>query len=86
MTRLCALEQRVGRSVVCPERDCPFWEPGGAVLAGRCAFERLDLSGREELARELLQVRDLLGSPESVEAGREARHLFHRRLNESEGD
>jgi len=24
---------------------CPFWEPGGAVLSGRCAFERLDLSG-----------------------------------------
>ena len=46
MTRSCALEQTMGRVVACPESECPFWEPGGAVLPGRCAFDRLDLGGR----------------------------------------
>lgn len=86
MRRLCALEHAVGRSAQCPESDCPFWEPAGAVLPGRCAFERLDLSGRPEAAQELLRIRELLESPVSAEAEGKARHLFHRLLNESEGD
>ncbi len=85
-TRLCALEQAVGRSAPCSESDCPFWEPGGAVLPGQCAFERLDLSGRPEAAQELLRIRGLLEPPVSAEAERDARHLFHRVLNESEDD
>jgi hypothetical protein len=84
MTRLCALERAVGRSEPCPESGCPFWEPGGAVLSGRCAFERLDLSGKPEVALELLRIRELLEPPASAGAEREARHLFHRLLNESE--
>jgi hypothetical protein len=84
MTRLCALEHAVGRSVSCPESGCPFWEPGGPALPGRCAFEQLELSGRPELARELLRIRELLESPASADAERESRHLFHRLLNESE--
>jgi len=84
--RLCALEHAVGRSAPCPESDCPFWEPGGAVLPGQCAFERLDLSGRPDAARELLRIRELLESPLSAEAEGDARHLFHRLLNQSEDD
>jgi hypothetical protein len=84
MTRLCALERAVGRSEPCPERGCPFWEPGGAVLSGRCAFERLDLSGRPEVALELLRIRELLEPPASAGAEPAPRHLFHRLLNESE--
>jgi hypothetical protein len=86
MTTRCALEHALGRSAPCPESDCPFWEPGGAVLPGRCAFERLDLSRWPEVARELLQVRELLEPPVSPEFEREARHRFHRLLNESEED
>jgi hypothetical protein len=86
MTTQCALEHAVGRAGSCPESDCPFWEPGGAVLMGRCAFERLDLSGRSELARELLRIRDSLDSPAAVDAELEARHRFHRLLNESRDD
>jgi len=86
MTRLCRLEHIAGRSALCPEDGCPFWEPGGAVLPGRCAFERLDLSGRPDAARELLRIRELLESPLSAEAGADARHLFHRLLNQSEDD
>ena len=86
MTTRCALEHALGRSAPCPESDCPFWEPGGAVLPGRCAFERLDLSGRPEAARELLRIRELLEPPVSAEAERDARHLFHRVLNEGEDD
>jgi hypothetical protein len=86
MNRLCALEHAVGRSGLCPEGGCPFWEPGGVVLSGRCAFERLDLSGRPEVARELMRIRVLLESPASADADREARHRFHRLLNGSGDD
>src|SRR5690242_14698812 len=40
-TRLCTLERAVGRLELCPKGACPFWEPGGAALGGRCAFEQL---------------------------------------------
>jgi hypothetical protein len=85
VTRLCALEHAVGRAATCPESGCPFWEPGGAVLPGRCAFEQIDLAGRSEVAGELLQIlRAFLESPVSGDADRDARHRFHQLLNESE--
>jgi len=84
VTRPCALEHAAGHGGSCPESGCPFWEPGGAVLAGRCAFERLDLAGRPEVAEELLRIRALLESPAPAETEREARHLFHQLLNESQ--
>jgi len=31
---ICSLEAAVGKLEACPAGDCPFWEPGGAVLAG----------------------------------------------------
>jgi len=86
MTRLCRLEHIAGRLMPCPEDGCPFWEPGGAVLEGRCAFERLDLASRTEVASELLRVRRLLESAASGEEERHARHLFHRALNQSQDE
>jgi hypothetical protein len=83
MTSTCQLEHIGDRSAPCPEAGCPIWEPGGAVLEGRCAFERLDLAGCPEIAAELLRVRRLLESAVSEEEGRYARHLFHRALNQS---
>lgn len=69
MTRLCALERAVGRHEVCPEAGCPFWEPGAKALSGQCAFERLDLAGRQDVAQELLRIRELLEPAASDEIG-----------------
>jgi hypothetical protein len=83
MSRICSIEQVPGRDAPCPEAGCPFWEPGGAVLEGRCVFERLDLDGRPQVAAELLGVRRLLESAVSEAEERHARNLFHHALNES---
>jgi hypothetical protein len=83
--RLCRLNETVGVAEECPEEACPFWEAGGAVLPGRCAFEGLDLAGRRDLAGYLLRIREGLHSAERG-AKREAHRLFIRRLNEGRGD
>src|SRR5437879_4569599 len=75
--KLCRLEQTVGREEECPEAACPFWQPGGAVLEGRCALETLDLAGRPELATTLLDIRKQLEAPRAAEEDEEARHLFY---------
>ena len=83
MSRICRLEQVAGHQASCSEAGCPFWEPGGAVLEGRCAFDRLDLEDRPQLAAELIGVRWLLESAVSDAEARHCRHLFHRALNQS---
>jgi hypothetical protein len=83
-TRLCSLESAVGKVEACPEGGCPFWEPGGAVLGGRCAVEQLDVAGDTELAVWLLEIRERLASAESTAAAAEAHTLFSHLLNESE--
>jgi hypothetical protein len=83
VSRICRLEHVAERDAPCPEAGCPFWEPEGAVLEGRCAFERLDLEGRPQVAAELLGVRRLLELAASEDEERHARHLFHRALNVS---
>jgi hypothetical protein len=75
-TRLCRLEQSAGRARPCAEAACPFWEPGGAALEGRCAFEGVDFERRPELAVRLLVLRARLESPDGEEEAREARALF----------
>jgi hypothetical protein len=65
--RLCRLEQAVGVEAACPEGRCPFWEPGGAVLEGRCAFEAVSLGDDRDVARWLIDVR---GRLETSKAGR----------------
>jgi hypothetical protein len=59
-SRLCRLEQAVGVSAACPEERCPFWEPGGAALEGRCAVEGLDFTRDRDVARLLLGIRKRL--------------------------
>jgi hypothetical protein len=60
--RLCTLRAAVGREEDCPEDACPFWEPGGAVLGGRCAIGHLDLARDVELSSWLLALRARLAA------------------------
>jgi hypothetical protein len=83
-TRLCSLEAAVGRAEACPEAACPFWEPGGAVLGGRCAFEQLGLSADPPLASWLLEIRGRLERASSAEEERAVRSAFHHLLNDSD--
>jgi hypothetical protein len=84
-SRPCRLSDALGVTEECPEGACPFWEPGGAVLEGRCAFERLDLSGRRDLADFLLLLRADLRAVETNDE-RETRVRLLRRLNEGRGE
>lgn len=83
MTRQCSLEAAVGKTAACSEGACPFWEPGGAALGGRCAFEQLDITDDAALASWLLEIRERLASAESTVAADAARRLFSHLLNES---
>ena len=82
-TRLCSLEAAVGTTGACPEDACPFWEPGGAALGARCAFEQLDVVDDPELAEWLLEIRGRLESAESGAEEDATRSLFRHLLNES---
>jgi hypothetical protein len=82
-TRLCTLDATVGRRRACPEGSCPFWEPGGAALDGRCAFEELYVTADPALAGWLLEIRECLASAESTVSAGAARSLFSHLLNES---
>lgn len=72
-----------GKRAVCAEGACPFWEPGGAALNGRCALERLDVATNVSLATWLLEFRETLERTSSDEDERAARHVLHRLLNDS---
>ena len=39
--RTCILESARGNAEPCAERECPFWEQGGAVLDPGCFLERV---------------------------------------------
>jgi hypothetical protein len=82
-TRLCSLEAAVGRSQACPEDACPFWEPGGAVLGGRCALEHLDVADDAPTASWLLEIRERLAAASSEDEERAMRGVFHHLLNDS---
>ncbi len=80
-THRCRLAALAQRDEACTS-SCPFWEPGGAVLEGRCAFETVELEGRAPLVMELLELRQRfreLGVDAHVQ---ELRHAFHRIVNE----
>jgi hypothetical protein len=83
-TRLCSLEAAVGKSEACLEDACPFWEPGGAALDGRCAFEQFGLPADADLASWLLDIRRQLEAASSVEEDRAIRAAFHHLLNGSD--
>jgi hypothetical protein len=84
-TRLCRVRYAVGHEEACPEAGCPFWEPGGAALDGRCAVERLDLDGRPRLAAWLQQIRKELAST-SVRDVEDARRRLYRLLDTGDAD
>jgi hypothetical protein len=84
MSRLCRLEALAGREQLCRGWACPFWEPGGAVLPGRCMFERLDFTGRPALVAELLRLREQLDEAAPGDEESRTLHLYHQLLNESE--
>ena len=81
--RICSLELAVGKTGACPGEACPFWEPGGAALDGRCAVEHFDLAPQGSLARWLLEIRERLASASSAEEIEIERSLFRHLLNES---
>jgi hypothetical protein len=82
-TRLCSLKATVGKAEACPEDSCPFWDPGGAVLGGRCAVEELGVVADAELATWLLEIREKLTAASSEEEQRAMRSVFHQLLNDS---
>ena len=81
--RLCSLEAAVGKLEACPGQRCPFWESGGAALAGRCAFEKFDATADAPLAGWLLEIRERLASAEATAGADAARSLFSHLLNGS---
>jgi hypothetical protein len=83
--KLCRLEQSLGHEQVCPEEGCPFWTSGVEERQGHCVFDRIDLNGRVDLSRWLLDLRSELEGREAEE--RDAiRSRFYRRLNEGRTD
>ena len=82
-TRLCSLAAVVGKSEACPEGSCPFWEPGGAALGGRCGIEEFGIALDPALANWLLEIREELAAGGSEEQERVMRGVFHHLLNGS---
>jgi hypothetical protein len=80
-TRLCRIAVVVGSPEACCEAGCPFWEPGGAALDGRCAVERLDLDRRPEVATWLLGVRERLECAATAAASERARSELYALLD-----
>lgn len=57
----CTLRLSTGVVETCPQERCAFWEPGGAVVEGGCAIERLGVCILgPDVARYLLQTRERL--------------------------
>jgi hypothetical protein len=79
---LCRLTAMLGQLEVCPGEACAFWEPGGAVLEGRCAFERLDLSAKPDLAALLLDLRGGLEAAHNQAEEKDVLRHLYRLLNE----
>lgn len=78
--RLCRLQYNAGRVEDCPEDRCPFWEPGGVALDGRCAIEHVDLRANDEVVHWLLDLRSGLERAQATGEPPEAqtRRLFYR--------
>ena len=83
MPRRCSLKAVVGETEACPKERCPFWEPGGAALGGRCAVEELGLSAEVPIATWLLEIREKLAAASSDQEERALRGVFHQLLNDS---
>lgn len=66
----------------CTRSDCLYWEPGGATVWGRCAFENVDLRRQPDLVAALRRIRDQTEDDRSAEDEAQLRHLFHRLLSQ----
>ena len=86
ISRTCRLASAVGAVERCTESGCPFWEPGGAALEGRCAFERVALDQRPELARWLVELRPRLAGGANDAEGRAARAVYDQFLRDCSDD
>ena len=80
----CKLKGALGRQEACPEAGCPFWESD--AVEGRCVVERLDLSGREDVAVWLLEIRDQLAAARSYEEEDAARRRLYSLLDTGDTD
>ena len=83
---LCRLTSIVGHPEPCPEDRCPFWEPGGAVLPGRCGFEQVHFEDNADLAGFVLRIRRALEQARASEEDHEVLRLFHHALNQGQDE
>lgn len=80
-TQMCSLRRAAGLIEACTRDDCPFWEPGGAVIESRCVLERLGVDlDTPGLAEYLLDTRERLEGARTSEEAEEAHREFARRL------
>jgi len=81
-SRTCTLRLAAeGRAEACPRERCAFWEPGGAVVEGRCVIERLGIDvGRPDLASYLLETRERLERARNLSEAEATRREFSRRV------
>src|SRR5437016_757324 len=84
--RQCRMASIAGRPEECPEDLCPFWEPGAAVLSGRCGFEQIDLADNPDLAGYLLRIRHALEQARTREDEHQTRRLFYHALNQGQDE
>jgi hypothetical protein len=84
--RLCRIAAAAGRDDACPERACPFWEPGGAALDGRCAVDRLDLDARADVVSWLLRLRERLEAAATTEDADRARRVLYALIDTGDAD
>ncbi len=84
--RLCRIAAAIGRAEPCSENGCPFWEPGGAALEGRCAVERLDLHGRDDVPELLLRLRARLGEAVTTADAERARRELYALIDTGDAD
>ena len=82
LDRTCTLRLAVTqREERCPGESCSFWEPGGAVVDGGCAIERLGFDvRRDDIAAYLLELLEQLEQARDLEEIRAAHRVFVRRL------
>ena len=80
--RLCRLQRSVGVVEDCTEHGCRFWEPGGAALDGRCAFETIDIERHPQLTARLRELRTQLESVPAAQHEHEAHAMLLRLLHQ----
>jgi hypothetical protein len=70
-----------GKSEACPRGRCPFWEPGGVVIEGRCFVETLGVEvNRPDVAGYLLDVRTQIEAAQDITEREAAHAAFSRRI------